>query len=111
MKKGKFSKNNKKPVFARELKEWATMVLFANYDIVVVKDSNNHAKAHGGQRVMYTTHHPCWDAKNRKGMPEKMPFSYESIAEYIRPDVTTSDTAALSLPMDYAKVEDNPFEF
>lgn len=93
------------------VKEWATMVLFANYDIVVVKDNNNHAKAHGGQRVMYTTHHPCWDAKNRKGMPDKVPFSYESITEYIRPDVTTSDTAALSLPIDYAKVEENPFEF
>lgn len=89
------------------VKEWATMVLFANYDIIAVKDSNGRTKAHGGQRVMYTTHHPCWDAKNRKGMPEKLPFGYESIAEYIRQDLSISDEAALNLPIDYAKTDDD----
>jgi len=65
------------------VKEWSTMLLFANYDIKVVKDENDRAKAHGGERVMYTAHHPCWDAKNRKGMPEVMPFKWESLEPYI----------------------------
>ena len=29
---------------------------------------------------MFTTHHPCWDAKNRHGLPEEMPLDFASIA-------------------------------
>ena len=25
---------------------------------------------------MYTTHHPCWDAKNRHGLPDKLDMTY-----------------------------------
>lgn len=61
------------------VKEWADMVLFANYKTHVVKvDGKN--KAQGGQRVMYTTHHSCWDAKNRYSLPDEVPFEYGSIA-------------------------------
>lgn len=61
------------------VKEWADAVLFANYKTHVVKvDGKN--KAQGGQRVMYTTHHSCWDAKNRYGLPDELPFAYEAIA-------------------------------
>lgn len=61
------------------IKEWADMVLFANYKTHVVKvDGKN--KAQGGQRVMYTTHHSCWDAKNRYSLPDEVPFEYGSIA-------------------------------
>ena len=28
---------------------------------------------------MFTTHHPAWDAKNRHGLPEKLPFDFSSI--------------------------------
>ena len=40
-------------------------------------------KAQGGRRVMYTSHHPCWDAKNRYGLPEEVPFDYDSIRSII----------------------------
>ncbi len=64
------------------VKEWADMVLFANYKTfsVAVDDKGKKHKAQGGARVMYTTHHPCWDAKNRYGLPDEMPFEYEGIA-------------------------------
>lgn len=62
------------------VKEWSTMLLFANYKILVVQDENKKAKARGGQRVLYTQHHACWDAKNRKGWPEELPFDYSAIA-------------------------------
>jgi hypothetical protein len=66
------------------LKEWADMVLFANYKTFAVKaDKNSKAKAQGGQRVMYTTHHPCWDAKNRYGLPDMLPLDYEGIRAVI----------------------------
>ena len=32
---------------------------------------------------MYTSHHPCWDAKNRYGLPDEIPFEYESISHVI----------------------------
>lgn len=70
------------------LKEWADMMLFANYETFVVKENEKSAKgkAQGGRRVMYATHHPCWDAKNRQGLPDKMPFDYQQIAHCI-PDM------------------------
>lgn len=67
------------------VKEWADMVLFANYKTLSVaadKDGKKH-KAQGGKRVMYTAHHPCWDAKNRFGLPDEIPFEYSQIAAII----------------------------
>ena len=29
---------------------------------------------------MYAAHHPCWDAKNRYGLPDSMPMSFDEIA-------------------------------
>lgn len=64
------------------VKEWADMVLFANYKTfaVATDDSGKKFKAQGGQRVMYTEHHPCWDAKNRHGLESELPFDYAQIA-------------------------------
>ena len=66
------------------VKEWADMVLFANYKTLVVNVDGQGAqkgknKAQGGKRVMYTSHHSCWDAKNRYGLPDEVAFSYDSI--------------------------------
>ena len=70
------------------VKEWADMVLFANYKTFVVNVDGQGAqkgknKAQGGRRVMFTTHHPCWDAKNRYGLPEELMFDYGEIAKII----------------------------
>lgn len=68
------------------LREWCDMLLFANYKTVVEKDGQNgKAKASGGKRVLYTTHNPCWDAKNRFGLPDEVPFEFVSIAGCITP--------------------------
>ena len=63
------------------VKEWSDMLLFANYktySVAVDKDGKKH-KAQGGKRVMYTSHHPCWDAKNRYDLPEICDFDYQVI--------------------------------
>lgn len=65
------------------LKEWADAVLFVNYKTYVEKTDNNKHKASGGKRVMYTAHHPCWDAKNRWSLPDECDFDYSVIAPYI----------------------------
>lgn len=67
-----------KTSIANMIKEWADLVLFANYKTFVV-DVDGKKKAQGGQRVMYTTHHPAWDAKNRYGMPDELPFEFSQI--------------------------------
>lgn len=77
------------------LKEWADMILFANYltySIAVDKEGKKR-KAQGGKRVMYTTHHPCWDAKNRYGLDEQLPFEFSAIAHvfgYAEPQQVTA---------------------
>lgn len=61
------------------LKEWADAVFFVNYKTYVVTDENGKKKAQGGNRMMFTTHNPCWDAKNRDGLPDELPFDFEQI--------------------------------
>ncbi|MBQ5545303.1 MAG: ATP-binding protein [Clostridia bacterium] len=69
------------------VKEWADCVLFANYQTYSVKDGdgkNAKSKGQGGtKRVIHTSHHACWDAKNRYGLPPEVPFDYEEIRPYI----------------------------
>lgn len=67
------------------VKEWADMLLFANYKTysVAVDETGKRHKAQGGKRVMYTCHHPCWDAKNRYGLPDECEFDYSVVAGII----------------------------
>ena len=64
------------------VKEWADMVLFLNYKQYVVKDEKTkQSKVTGGrERVMYTNHTAAYDAKNRFGLPDELPMTFESIA-------------------------------
>lgn len=64
------------------VKEWADMLLFLNYKTfsVAADDNGKKHKAQGGRRVIYTTHHPAWDAKNRQGLPDELPLEYAQIA-------------------------------
>lgn len=65
------------------LKEWADMVLFCNYRTHTEKQENGSYKVVGGERVMYTTHNPCWDAKNRYGLDDAIKMDYGAIAHVI----------------------------
>lgn len=71
------------------VKEWADMLLFANHKTYIINVDGQGAqkgknKATGGKRVMYTTHYPCWDAKNRFGLPDEVPFEFASIAHLVQ---------------------------
>lgn len=82
MKLGKKTTNQISPL----IKEWADMVLFANYKTISVAtdDKGKKHKGMGGkERVMYTTHHACWDAKNRYGLPDEIPMDYGQIKSII----------------------------
>lgn len=74
-------------------KEWADMILFFNYKTTIISDSkSNSKKATGGQRVMYTTHKPAWDAKNRLGLPDELPIDFETIRELFEAKTGMSTT-------------------
>ena len=75
------------------------MVLFANYktlSVAVDKDGKKH-KAQGSRRVLYTSHHACWDAKNRHGLPEELPLDYAQIAHCI-PDLEAEVKSETTAP-------------
>lgn len=90
------------------VKEWADMLLFCNYKTlsVAIDDKGTKHKAQGGRRVMYTSHHPCWDAKNRYGLPKELPLEYDAIRHIIEPNTVESAnvpndtyTPAITRPM------------
>ncbi len=72
---------------ASALKEWARCVLFLNYKTYVVAGDRkgDKAKGTGGKRVIHTSHHPVWDAKNRVGLADELPLEYASIAKLFPP--------------------------
>ena len=79
------------------VKEWADMVLFCNYKTIVVNVDGQGAqkgknKVQGGRRIMYTTHHSCWDAKNRFGLSEELPMEYGAIAHLFTGGTTAPST-------------------
>lgn len=78
---------------APQLKEWCDLLLFANFqtEVLVSKDGSK-VKAEGGKkRVMHASHAATWDAKNRLGLPDKMPFDFAQIADKIKPAEKTAD--------------------
>jgi hypothetical protein len=79
------------------IKEWSDALFFVNYKIYVITTENNSKKAQGGKRVLYTTHNPTYDAKNRYDLPEELELSFSSIAhlfedqDFVKPEVTFPD--------------------
>lgn len=90
------------------VKEWADLLIFCNYKIMVIKGANpmEKNKVAGGKRVMYTSHHPIWDAKNRFGLPEELPMSYEAIrAVFEKPK---KEDALVTPAQDFEHAEPDP---
>ena len=92
------------------VKEWSDMLLFVNYKTYVINVDGQGAakgknKAQGGKRVMYTSHQPAWDAKNRMGLQEELPFEFSAIADYI-PELHQTAWA----PGEPTEVMETPFD-
>lgn len=64
------------------VKEWADLLLFANYKTILIEDGTRK-KAAGGKRIMYTMHTTFADAKNRFSLAEELPFDYNEIVRLI----------------------------
>jgi len=80
------------------VKEWVDALFFINYKTIVINVDGQGAekgrnKAQGGQRVIYTAHQPCWDAKNRFGLPEELPLDFAKIAHLFDMPVEKKEAA------------------
>lgn len=63
------------------LKEWADLILFANYVTKIAENESGRKRGVGGrERTLFTTHTAAFDAKNRHGLEEKLPFAFNAIA-------------------------------
>lgn len=70
------------------VREWADAVLFANYRTVVKTTEVGFKKevSRGittGERLLYTTEKPAYMAKNRFGLPDALPLSWDALANAI----------------------------
>lgn len=87
------------------LKEWCDHLFFCNYQTFVVTSDNDTKKAQGGKRVIYTSHHPAWDAKSRVSLPEIVDLNYKNIAHIFETKTTepvapASEAAPVEKPID-----------
>ena len=68
------------------LREWVDAVLFANYKTIVRKDDVGFNKTNNrgistGERLLYTSEKPAYMAKNRYGLPDSLPMSWEAFTQ------------------------------
>ncbi|MDR1132101.1 MAG: AAA family ATPase [Oscillospiraceae bacterium] len=95
------------------VKEWVDLLLFANYKTLVVNvDGQGTAKGRnkpqGGKRVMYTAHHPCWDAKNRHMLEPEVPFEFEQISHLFDMVVRPAEVVSPEPPVQTAPAPEPP---
>lgn len=88
------------------VREWVDALVFVNYKVLVVNVDGKGAtkgknKVQGGKRVMYMTHHACWDAKNRFGWPEEAEFDYSVVRGVIEGGTSApvQTTATIAQPV------------
>lgn len=92
------------------LKEWSDLLLFAHTQINIVEGTDGKVKAQGGkERVMHTTSSAAWDAKNRFGLPEVMPFDPTLLAPVFAGKAKVVEApAAAPVPTAVEEVENEP---
>lgn len=80
------------------LKEWSDMLLFCSYETKVVELDGKKKAVGGRERVLYTSHTAAWDAKNRHGFADKLPFAFASIASAFKGTTAKKDKVQPAKP-------------
>ncbi len=88
------------------IKEWCDLLLFANFkNDVMVSEDGKKVKASGGKkRAMYASHAAAYDAKNRLGLPDSMPFEFDAIADKV-PKASKERDVRDTMPEDEAEAQ------
>jgi hypothetical protein len=83
------------------VKEWCDMLLFANYFTRVAENDAGKKRGVGGrERKLYTTHTAAWDAKNRHGFEENLPFEFAAIASAFGASAPAKPVAPAANPIE-----------
>lgn len=77
------------------IKEWCDAVLFANYETFAVEKGERVRGVSSGARLLYTQRCAAWDAGNRYGLPEVIPFSWTEFETAVQAG-TPADSAKLT---------------
>lgn len=88
------------------VKEWTDNLLFLNYKTIIVSLKDGKNKGKGGKRVIYTTHRPAWDAKNRYGLADELPLDIESL----KPIIESNPDSLGATPQTAPVIEDKKVE-
>ena len=83
------------------LKEWADLIGFINFktNLIYQNNGDKKAKAVGGQdRMIYFTHNAAYDAKNRFGLPDTAPLSYDVLRPVFEPGAPAPTTRPMNFP-------------
>jgi hypothetical protein len=78
------------PKAAGVIRDWSDALCFARFEDLASpsKDSKGKAKrvrgVSTGARVLHTDHQAAWDGKNRYGLPEELPLSWEDFFSAVR---------------------------
>lgn len=63
------------------LREWCDILLFCTFETSLIEGADGRKKATGGRkRVMHTEPAAAWSAKNRFGLPARLPMSIEALS-------------------------------
>jgi len=80
----KLTQNNQADI-SGYTQEWAQCVLFAHYDTVVGKTEDERTIGlKGTSRIVHTERSDAYDAKNRYGLPSKMPLDWTTFAAAVK---------------------------
>lgn len=95
---------------AELLKGWSDITLFVRYDVVSQLENGKNKACGNAPRVMHSQFHPCWDAKNRYGLPDKMKFDFANISSIFSGPATESpvQNAKSPAPAPAIPVPENP---
>jgi hypothetical protein len=68
---------------AAKLEEWADVILFAGYNVIVKAKSKQAINAET-ERLIYTSSRPAWKAGSRYVLPDTLPLSFPALLEAIK---------------------------
>lgn len=75
------------------LREWVDAVLFARHEVSTSVDKSGKTRGRSsGARLVHTQWTAAFDAKNRYGLPDRLPLSWDIFAEHVAAQVV--DVAA-----------------
>lgn len=90
------------------IKEWSDLLLFCDYQTVVVESASGKGKVTGsGKRMMHANHKPTYDAKNRFGLPDDMPLSFEPLKDIFKKERQVEKTVLDINNPETGIIEDN----